>query len=107
MLRRCYWRCSCRRCRGEEPNVTIDPYCGWDKREDTVTEETRVQIFIAMNEAGDWEVDTTADEASERLINSHGAAMIRVAVIDVNMDGGEVDIPDEAGETAKVEASSG
>jgi hypothetical protein len=78
-----------------------------------MSEKTRVQIFIAMNEDGDWAVHTTAHEASELLLNDSGALMIRIAVIDVQMTpprlniDGEVDIPNEAGETTKVEASSG
>jgi hypothetical protein len=74
-----------------------------------MTEKTRVQIFIAMNENGDWEVGGTAHEAGELIIQNERTKMIRIAVIDVNMappqlaDGGEVTIPDEA----KVEAIPG
>ena len=73
--------------------------------------ETTVEVFIAMNEAGDYEVDRTAREASETLANICGGSACRVVQLTVTMSrpavetGPAVTIPDRAGQVVQAQAA--
>jgi hypothetical protein len=68
-----------------------------------------VRIFIAMNENEDCGLGFSADEAAVHLQADYGGIMRRIVVTTVHMsppqitDAGDIDIPDDAGETTKVE----
>lgn len=69
------------------------------------------EIFIAMNEDGDWEVATEASDAVECMVSNNGGDCVRCIKINVHMtppaiEETELDIPDEAGETKRVEAQA-
>ena len=69
------------------------------------------EIYIAMNEGGDYEVGTTSEEASERLMDQARGEMCRIVKLTVRMAPpeiaeAEVEVPDEAGETQEVETEA-
>jgi hypothetical protein len=67
------------------------------------------EVYIAMNEEGEYEVGTTEEEAGERLMDNHGGYMSRIVRLPVRMtppkamEAPAVDIPDEAGTTIAFE----
>lgn len=68
------------------------------------------EIYIAMNECGDYEVGISSEEASDRLIDNGGSEMIRIVKIAAKMTPPAIaettiDVSDEAGETTEVEAA--
>jgi hypothetical protein len=72
--------------------------------------KTTAEIYIAMNEDGDFEVGINEEEASERLMEHAGGQMIRIVKIAAKMTPpaiteAAVDVPDEAGETTEVETA--
>jgi len=72
-----------------------------------------IEVFIAMNEDGDWEARSDSTDAAEALVDSYGYTAARIVKIKITMnapeitEGGEVVIADEAGETIKAEAEAG
>ncbi len=67
----------------------------------------KVEIFIAMNEDGDWIVTDEESGALEKLGEDVGGYQARVVKIIVEMsppkmDEASVTVPDTAGETTKV-----
>jgi hypothetical protein len=68
-------------------------------------------IYVAMNEDADYEVGASEDEATERLSDNIGGALVRVIRLVVRMsppkaeDAGEVTIADTAGERVRFEAA--
>ena len=74
-------------------------------------EKTTVEIWIAMNEDGDYVVVKDESEALEQLINDCGGYHCRIVKLAVTMappraTEATVDVPDEAGETTKIEATA-
>jgi len=66
------------------------------------------EIYIAMNEGGDYEVGTTSEEVSERLMDQAGGEMCRIVKITLRMAPPQVmetefDVPEETGKIQKVE----
>jgi hypothetical protein len=73
-----------------------------------MTDKTHFEIFVAMNEEGDYEVAITEEEASERLFENQGGYQCRIVRIGGFMAGpvladAVIDIPDDAGETVQLE----
>lgn len=69
------------------------------------------EIFIAMNEDGDWIVTNDDSDALNQLSNDAGGYQARVVKITVTMSPpvmaeAEVAIPDEAGTTTELEAGT-
>jgi hypothetical protein len=74
-------------------------------------EKTTVEIFIAMNEDGDFVVVKEESEALEQLASDCGGWHVRVVKITVKMSPPQateatVDVPDEAGETTAIESTT-
>jgi hypothetical protein len=74
-----------------------------------MTDKHKIEVWIAMNEDGDYVVGTDENEASERFDEQIGGFARRVAKLNVKMappviEEIEVDIPDTAGETIEVAA---
>ena len=67
-----------------------------------------IEVWIAMNESGEYEVGPDEDVAIERFDESIGGSMrrlVRLKVVMAPPDVTEVNVtvPDEAGQTVKVE----
>jgi hypothetical protein len=67
------------------------------------------EVFIAMNEEGDIEVGTDAEDAADRLSGNQGGYHCRIVRIGGFMTPPRlaeltVDIPDDAGETQSIES---
>jgi hypothetical protein len=70
-----------------------------------------IEIYISMNDEGDFEVGVDAEESANRLLDSFGGQCVRTirkaflitppAIQDI----GEEDIADDEGETTRVEAA--
>jgi hypothetical protein len=74
-------------------------------------DKVECEIFVAMNEEGDWVVVSEESEALERLANEVGGYQARIAKIIVKMSPpvmaeATVKVADEAGETQKIEANA-
>jgi hypothetical protein len=74
-------------------------------------EKTTVEIFIAMNEDGDFVVVKEESEALELLATDCGGYHARVVKITAKMappqkTAASVEVPDEAGETTEMEATA-
>jgi hypothetical protein len=70
---------------------------------------TEIEIYVAMNENGDYEAATESEDATTRLIENAGGDMVRLIKIIVKMDPPvmaevDVEVPAEAGTTEKIEA---
>jgi hypothetical protein len=73
--------------------------------------KVKCELFLAMNEDGDWSVNEDAQEASNSVAENSGGACIRTVQLLVTMAPPEiaevpVDVPDEAGETKQVKAKA-
>jgi hypothetical protein len=73
-------------------------------------EKKSCEIFIAMNEDGDWVVVTDESEALSKLAEDEGGYHARVVKIIVNMAPPvmtevEVEVANEAGSTVEASAS--
>jgi hypothetical protein len=69
------------------------------------------EIFIAMNEEGDWIVTDQEEEALSKLAEDQGGYLGRVVKIKVKMTPpvmteAEVEVSDEAGKTQEVETEA-
>jgi hypothetical protein len=69
------------------------------------------EIFLAMNEDGDWIVETDESEALSKLAEDQGGYHARVVKIAVKMTppmmtAASVDVPDEVSETTRIEAAA-
>jgi len=78
---------------------------------ETDMEKTTVEIFIAMNEDGDFVVVKEESEALEQLASDCGGYQARVVKLTVKMSPPQateatVNVPDEAGETKEIEATA-
>jgi hypothetical protein len=77
-----------------------------------MTEKTHFEIFLAMNEEGDYEVATAEEEASERLVENQGGYQCRIVRIGGFMarpalvETAPIDIPDDAGEIHQIEVQA-
>jgi hypothetical protein len=76
-----------------------------------MSDKVECEIFVAMNEESDWVVVAEESEALEKLANEAGGYQARVVKVTVKMSPpamseASVEVPDEAGETQKVEASA-
>jgi hypothetical protein len=75
-------------------------------------EKTSCEIWIAINEDGDYSVHTEGpSEAREQLIDDFGGACVRVIKITAKIAPpqiaeAEIDVADEAGETEQVETEA-
>jgi len=74
-------------------------------------EKTTVEIFIAMNEDGDFVVVKEESEAMEQIYSDCGGYIARVVKITVKMAPPvitvvEAVVPDEAGVTKEIEATA-
>ena len=73
-----------------------------------MTDKILVEFYIAMNEEGEFEVGTTEEEASQRLVENTSGYSCRIVKINAKMappalTEAEVDIPDDAGTTVTIE----
>ena len=74
------------------------------------TKET-CEIFIAMNEDGDWIVETEESQALSKLAEDCGGYQARVIKVTVKMSPpvmteAEIEVPDEAGQTQQIETEA-
>jgi hypothetical protein len=74
-----------------------------------MTDKVKCELWIAINEDGDYVVVTDENEALECLAESRGGYTARVVKITAlvqppKIDEIEVDVPDEAGETTALAA---
>jgi hypothetical protein len=63
-----------------------------------------IEVFICMNEAGDYVVDIDADEALPNCLETHGGQALRTVMLMVTMTAPEiaevaVRVPNDAGQT--------
>jgi hypothetical protein len=73
-----------------------------------MTEKKTCEIFLAMNEDGDWIVTDEESAALEKLAEDQGGYHARVIKVVIKMSPpamteATVDVPDEAGETMPIE----
>ncbi len=73
-----------------------------------MTDKILVEFYVAMNEEGEFEVGTTEEEASQRLVENTSGYRCRIVKINAKMAPpalveADVDIPDEAGTTVTFE----
>jgi hypothetical protein len=73
-----------------------------------MTDKILVEFYIAMNEEGEFEVGTTEEEASQRLVENTSGYCCRIVQINAKIAPptlieADVDIPDEAGTTVTFE----
>jgi hypothetical protein len=76
-----------------------------------MTDKVTCEIYIAMNEDGDWVVSTDESEALTDLTSDAGGYEARIVKLTVKMAPpvmieAEVEVPDEAGETKKIETEA-
>jgi hypothetical protein len=76
-----------------------------------MTNKTEIEIFIAMNEDGDFVAVKEESEALELLASDCGGYHARVVKLTVKMAPPQateatVDVPDEAGETTAIESTA-
>ena len=75
-------------------------------------EKTTVEIWIALNEDGDYIAHTDGPtEARDQLIDDCGGACVKVVKITAKIAkpeviDAEIDVPDEAGETQEIETTA-
>jgi hypothetical protein len=81
---------------------------------DPVTDKVSVdcEVYLAMNEDGDWIVTAEIDEAIQLLADHAGGYHARVVKVTVKMSApvmteATVEIPDEAGTTEKLAVEVG
>ena len=72
-----------------------------------------IEIFVAMNEDGDYETGIDDSDARDRLEENWGGASVRIVKLKVTMsppqviEGPTVTVPDDAGKTIEAEAETG
>jgi hypothetical protein len=78
-----------------------------------MTDKVTCEIYLVINEDGDYEVGPDYDTAIDAFENSHGGSgPRRIVKLTAKItppqieDGGEIDVPDEAGETKEVETEA-
>lgn len=74
-------------------------------------EKKTCEIYLAINEDGDYEVGDIDETAVDRLGENYGGYARRFVKIVVKITPptiaeAEVDVPDDAGETVKIEAEA-
>jgi hypothetical protein len=80
---------------------------GWEARgSKSMSDKVQCEIFVAMNEDGDWVVVAEESEALEKLAGDVGGYQARVVKVTVKMappvlSETEVEVPDEAGKTTE------
>src|SRR5262249_19878663 len=77
-------------------------------REGEMPDKIDCEIYLAINEDGDYEVATTDGDAAQLLSENSGGAMIRIVRITAKIAPPKatevtLDVPDEAGETVESE----
>lgn len=75
-----------------------------------MTDKTTIDLFMAVNAAGEWRIDTDADQATQTLADEETCDAIRTNKISVGLTLPttaeiSVDVPDEAGETVTAVAA--
>jgi hypothetical protein len=75
-----------------------------------MTDKKTCEIFIAMNEDGDWIVETDESDALSKLAEDAGGYHARVVKLTVKMTPPKmteatVDVPDEAGQAVEAKAA--
>jgi hypothetical protein len=73
--------------------------------------KTTCEIYLAMNEDGDWIVTHDESEALSKLAEDAGGYQARVVKLTVKiappvMTEAEIDVPGEAGETTEIETEA-
>jgi hypothetical protein len=73
-----------------------------------MTDKTLVEIYVALNEEGEYAVDTDEEGASTRLMENSGRFRCRIIKINAKIAPpvlieADVDVPDEAGKTEDIE----
>jgi tRNA(Ser,Leu) C12 N-acetylase TAN1 len=73
------------------------------------------EVFLAINEGGDWVVGTDTESVSESLANEYGAEISRIVAIRVHLNRptvvvADVEVPDDltivAAEPQKIERAA-
>lgn len=75
-----------------------------------MTAKVTCEIYLAMNEDGNWAVNEDAQEAANSVAENFSGACLKTVKLTVKMAPPEVaehemDVPDEAGETIETEAA--
>jgi hypothetical protein len=75
-----------------------------------MTDKKTIEVFIAMNEDGDWIVEPDESDALSKLAEDVGGYHARVVKLTVKMappkmTEATVDVPDEAGQTLETKAA--
>jgi hypothetical protein len=76
-----------------------------------MTDKKTCEIYVAMNEDGDWIVETDESEALSKLAEDCGGYHARVVKLTVKMAPPKmaeavVEVPDEAGQTVGIETEA-
>lgn len=75
-------------------------------------DQHELEFFVSVNEDGDSEVDFNATDARDRLIENSGGMSIRTVKVRMTItlpeadEEVEVDVPDSAGTTEKIEVEA-
>jgi hypothetical protein len=73
-----------------------------------MADKTLVEIYVAMNESGEYAIDTDEEGASTRLMENSGGFRCRIIKINAKIAPptlieADLDVPDEAGKTEDIE----
>jgi hypothetical protein len=73
-----------------------------------MSDKHEIEFFLAINEDGDFEMDTDASDARDRLMENFGGVAIRTVKLTARVrlpvvEEVEIDIPDAAGTTEKTD----
>lgn len=76
-----------------------------------MTDKVTCEIFLAMNEEGEWIVTDLEEHALEKLAEDMGGYHARVVKLTVKMSPpvmseATITVPDEAGETSSIETEA-
>ena len=77
-----------------------------------MSDKTHFEVFVAMNEGGDYEVGLDQEDAADRLQGSHGGYQCRIVRLGGFMtaptlvETPSIDISDNAGETMELETEA-
>jgi hypothetical protein len=75
-----------------------------------MAEKIEVEVFVAINEDGDWAADSEAEVARDQMFENFGGYACRIVKLKLLVTPpsfeepiATIDVPDEAGVTAAVE----
>jgi hypothetical protein len=85
--------------------------CRVETEDMNMADKVSCEVFIAMNEEGDWVVTNDESEALSKLAEEMGGYHGRVVKVTIRMappvmTETECDVPDEAGETKEIETEA-